>query len=319
MGNLNREDIHIITRHSNLTEQEVAGLLHKNVYNGRAAWQKFLRIFFVSLGIGFATTGVVFFFAYNWDQLHKFVKIGLIEGLLIAATLLTLFGKINDTVRRIILTGASILVGVLFAVFGQIYQTGANACDFFLVWTIFVTLWVAVSNFPPLWLLYLALINTTFILYSQQVASDWSGVFVCTWLFVLNAAALIPIALFARVHVPSWFINTVSLVAAGYATIGIIIGIYDRYRMAFPVLILLTAIVYALALWYALRKKNIFYLALIPFSLIIIFSAWLLKISDKEMMFLTVCLFIISGVTFVIKALIDVQGKWINEKQRGDQ
>jgi uncharacterized membrane protein len=309
MKNITREDIHIISRHSNLTEKEVAKTLKENVYNDKEAWQKFFQLFFISLGVGFTVSGIVFFFAYNWADLHKFVKIGLTEGVLIVTTILVLLPKTNDNIRNIILTGASVLVGVLFAVFGQIYQTGANAYDFFLAWTIFVTLWVLVSNFAPLWLLFLVLINTTFFLYSQQVAKDWSEVLVFTSLFSINTAILISAILLVRKKAPNWFLNTVALASASCATTGIIIGIFDNYQTTFSILILITTIAFALGIWHGLTTKSVFYLSVIPFSLIIIVSALLIKLSHGEMMFLLVSLFIISSVTLTIKKLIDIQKK----------
>lgn len=311
---MQREDIHIIGRHSNLTEKGIAKALKENVYNDRETWQKFFQLFFISLGVGFTVSGIVFFFAYNWADLHKFVKIGLTEGVLIATTILVLLPKINGNIRNIILTGASVLVGVLFAVFGQIYQTGANAYDFFLAWTVFVTLWVLVSNFAPLWLLYLVLINTTFILYSQQVAKDWSEVFICSLLFIINVTVLISAIFWGKKKIPNWFLNTVALASISYATIGVVIGIFDKHQVTFPILILITAIAFALGIWHGLKTKSGFYLSVIPFSLIIIVSAFFIKISDGEMMFLLVSLFIIASVTLTIKNLIDIQKKWTNEK-----
>lgn len=311
---MQREDIHIISRHSDLTEEAVDRALKEKVYNDKEAWQKFLRLFFISLGVGFTVSGIVFFFAYNWADLHKFTKIGLTEGVLIAATILAILPKINDNIKNIILTGASVLVGVLFAVFGQIYQTGANAYDFFLVWTIFTTLWVLISNFAPLWLLFLVLINTTFVLYSQQVAKDWSEVFVCTLLFVINIAVLISAILFVKKKIPQWFLNIVALASVSYTTIGIVIGIFDNYQTAFPILILITTIAFALGIWHGLKIKSVFNLSVIPFSLIIIVSALLIKISDGEIMFLLVSLFIVASITLTIKNLIDIQKKWTNEK-----
>jgi uncharacterized membrane protein len=311
---MQREDIQIISRHSDLTEQSVDKALKENVYNDKEAWQKFLRLFFISLGVGFTVSGIVFFFAYNWANLHKFTKIGLTEGVLITATILTLLPKINDNIKNVILTGASVLVGVLFAVFGQIYQTGANAYDFFLAWTVFTALWVLVSSFAPLWLLHLVLINTTFILYSQQVAQDWSEVFICTLLFVINVTVLISATLFVREKTPNWLLNIVALASTSYATIGIVIGIFDKYQATFPIFLLITAIVFALGIWHGLKTKSGFYLSVIPFSLIIIVSALLIKISDGEVMFLLVSLFIIASVTLTIKNLIDIQKKWANEK-----
>lgn len=319
MRKIQRDDIYIISRHSNLTEQGMDKALKENVYNDKAAWQNFLRLLIICLGVGFTVSGIVFFFAYNWADLHKFAKIGLTEGLIIATTSLVLLHKINNNVRSIILTGSAFLVGVLFAVFGQIYQTGANAYDFFLAWTVFVTLWVIVSNFAPLWLLYLILINTTIILYSEQVANDWSEVFVFTLLFLVNTTASVTSIILSKyrkiANIPNWFLNVVALAAVTYATIGFTFGIFAEFQVAFLVLILIASIMYGLGIWHGLRAKSGFYLSVIPFSLIIIISALLFKISDGETMFLffSLFLFIISSVTVVIKYLIDIQKKWTNE------
>jgi uncharacterized membrane protein len=318
MKSIQREDIHIIGRHSNLTEKGTAKILKENVYNNSAAWQKFFRLFFITLGVGFTVLGIVFFFAYNWADLHRFAKIGLIEVLLIAVTSLVLLPKINIHIRNIILTGASVLVGVLFAVFGQVYQIDANAYDFFFVWTVFVTLWVIVSNFTPLWFLYFVLINTAFILYAQQVAKDCSEVFVFTLLFIVNMAVLIPAIILSQkkkaANMPTWFLNTVALFSVYYATIGIIIGIFYKHQDAFPLLILITVIVFASGIGYGLKTKSGFYLSVIPFSLIIIVTSLLIKIADSSEMLIVISLFITASVTLTIKNLINLQKKWRNEK-----
>ena len=318
MKQIQREDIHIISRFGNLTEEGVSRALKEHVYNDRKAWLKFLRLFFISLGVGFTVSGIIFFFAYNWADLHKFAKIGLAEALIIATTSLVLFLKVRPNIRNVILTGAAALVGVLFAVYGQIYQTGANAYDFFLAWTVFVTIWVIVSNFAPLWLLYIVLINTTFILYTQQVANDWPEVLVFTLLFAMNTVLLVAAILLSRykkaVQIPSWFFNVVTLASISYATIGIIFDIFEWYQFAFPILIPLTAMMFALGIWYGLRTKNKFYLSAIPFSLIVIVSAWLIKISNDSAMLLFICLFIIASVTLVVKKIIELHKKWTNER-----
>lgn len=318
MNKVQREDIYLISRHSNLSEKGIAKALKENVYADREAWQKFLRMFFMGLGVGFTVSGIIFFFAYNWEGLHKFVKIGLIQGLIIVTTGLALFPKITINSRRIILTGTTVLVGVLFAVFGQIYQTGANAYDFFLSWTVFVTLWVVVSNFAPLWSIYLVLINTTLILYAQQIAGDWSAVFICTLLFTINTAILISAIFLSKyrktVNIPNWFLNTLALATISYATTGIIIGIFGDYRISFPVLILIALMAYTVGIWHGLKTKNSFYPAVIPFSLVVIISALLIKLSDGETMFLLIGLFIVGSVTLIIKYLLDLQKKWTDGK-----
>jgi len=317
MTQIQRKDILIIRNNSTLTENAFDSALKEKVYPHKEAWQKFLKLFFITLGIGFSVSGIVFFFAYNWADLHRFSKIGITQGLLIATTFIALLPKFHVNIRRIILSGSAVMVGVLFAVFGQIYQTGANAYDFFLAWTVFITLWVIVLNFAPLWLLYLILVNTTFILFALQVAGDWSAVLVLTVLFILNASVVFIAHLFqnrGKASVPMWFLNTVSLAALSFATIGIVVGIFIPYQHDFSILVILTLMAFVWGIRQGLKTKRVFYLSVIPFSVLVIIAALLINLSNGEMMFLMVSLFIIAGVTLVIKNLLDIQKKWANEK-----
>lgn len=319
MKKLQREDIQILSRYSDLSEKDVSEILNQNIYNQKPAWEKFLKLIFISLGIGFTVSGIIFFFAYNWAELPKFAKIGLTEALVIATTSLALFLKINNNIRNIILTGASALVGVLFAVFGQIYQTGANAYDFFLAWTIFITLWVIVAEFAPLWLMFIALVNTTLVLYSQQVVKDWDGSIVTTLLFILNTAVLIGSLLLSHykksVQVPNWFSNILSLAIVCIATFGVSLGIIDRHTSSsFFILSVLSIITYALGIWYGLRTKNSFYFAIIPFSIVFIICSAIFRVAENEGTYLVVSLFVIVSITLIIKNLMNLQKKWKNEK-----
>ncbi|WP_417887512.1 DUF2157 domain-containing protein [Zunongwangia sp.] len=316
MKKINREDIQIISRHSNWSAKGIDTILKKNIYSSKQSWHKFLELFFISLGIGFTTAGLIFFFAYNWADLHKFLKIGLIEGLLLILTLVVVFSKLSLNIKNIVLTSASVLVGVLFAVFGQVYQTGANAYDFFLGWTIFISIWVFISNFAPLWLLYIILVNTTFILYSQQVAYNWSDVFTYTLLFVINVLFLF-ISLFGHkintsIKPPVWFSNLIALASVSFTTIGIVIGIFSKNQNSLLVLLIITTVLYFAGIKYGLKVKSGFYLSIVPFSIVIIISAFILKISNEINAFLLISLFVIGSITLVIKNLIDLQKKWKN-------
>jgi uncharacterized membrane protein len=316
---MDRDDLYKIVSHSNLTTSQTDQLLNDQIYQQKKDWQKFLNLAFIALGLGFTVAGIVFFFAYNWDDLPKFVKLGLTELLLIVATVIALMPKFPSLIRNMVLTGAAMLVGVLFAVFGQIYQTGANAYDFFLAWTLFVVLWVVVSNFAPLWLLFLTLVNTTFILYTQQVARDWDEIFIVTLLFVFNALALILAITLPKLtqkeKMPMWFLYTLALAAVAFATLGISMGIADDdFSSSLSILIMISAGLYTLGLRYGSMTQNIFYPAIIAFSLIVILSVWLVDISNGAGMFLLVSLFNVISISVVIKVLLDLKKKWNHDQ-----
>ncbi len=316
MSSIGREDIHIIARHSNLKETEVAKFLKQYVYKDAEEWKKFLRLFLLALSVSFTLAGIIFFFAYNWSSLHRFAKLGMMQGLIVVTTLIILFSRFSPIVKNVLLTGASVLVGVLFAVFGQVYQTGANAYDFFLGWTLFITIWVLVSGFPPLWLIYITLVNTTFILYTQQVAQGWSEAISITILFLGNAIILIAFMLMAKyrkdIKVPMWFTNTLALATVSFSTIGICMGVFD-FEPAYLMLMISASILYAGGMKYGLDNKRAFYLSIIPFSLIIIISALLIKIFKDDAVYLLTSVFIVASVTYLIMKLVSLQKKWAHE------
>lgn len=317
MEKIKRKDIQIIAKESNVSEKTITIILKAYIYNDKTSWQKFLKLFFISLGVSFTTAGIMFFFAYNWADLHKFVKIGLIQGLIIVLTLLLLFSKFNLEVKNILLTGTSILVGVLFAVFGQVYQTGANAYDFFLGWTLSISIWVLISNFAPLWFIYLILINTTIFLYSEQVAHGWSEGFLFMLFFLINALFSIAFMLGKKfnqkIHAPKWFLNMLSLVAVCFSTLGIVNGVFGKRQVPFYVLITITSLLYSIGIMYGKKLKSNFYLSVIPFSIIIIITAFLIdaflvdEFFFNEIILLFISLFVIVSVTLVIKNLINLQ------------
>lgn len=313
MANITREDIQIINKHSAWSEKSIDKTLRENVYSSSEAWQRFLKLFLLGLGASFITFGILFFFAYNWADLHKFIKIGVIEGLVVAITLVVLFSRTNNFTKNILLTTASVLVGVLLAVFGQIYQTGANVYDLFLGWTLLITLWVLVSNFAPMWLLYIILINISFVLYINQVFPDWSGDLIFTLFFILNALFTLIFILAPtfshQIHSPKWFQSLLVLCSATIGTIGIIMYINkggDSLTL-FNVLVLLF---FGAGIWYGLKREQIIYISLIPFGVIIIISAFLIKVSNGAVMYLIAGLFIATSVTFLIMALLKLQRKW---------
>src|SRR5690606_42051813 len=87
MAKLDRSDIEWIGQHSNWSEKGISQALREHVHADGGAWEKFLSRSFLGLGTAFSLAGIFFFFAYNWDSLHRFVKLGLLEGLLVLLVL----------------------------------------------------------------------------------------------------------------------------------------------------------------------------------------------------------------------------------------
>lgn len=314
MSKISREDIQIISRCSNWSENDVSKTMADTVYADKSSWLAFLRILFLGIGASFTVAGIIFFFAYNWADLNKFVKLGLLEGLVLLVSLGVLFFKTNPLVKKVLLAATAILVGASLAVFGQVYQTGANAYDFFLAWVLFISLWVIISRFAALWVIYIALINTTIFLYADQVAQDWSELFVINFLFVVNLFFLIGFLLISKFkpdrRFPVWSTHLLALAITVIGTIGVSMGIFEDPEPLFWMLFVLVGISYGLGVWYGLKAHNTFYLAIICFSVILIICDLLLHASEGAGMFFIIGLFIIGSVTVLIKTLMEIQRKW---------
>ncbi len=134
------------------------------------AWRRFLSVVLLGLGSVLVLSGVVYFFAYNWVELHPFAKLGLLLTVITAACVAA--WRLGETLAgQFALLFAAVLVGPLLAVYGQTYQTGADAYELFIGWSLLVLPWVALARFAPRWLWLLLLVNTGLLLFWDQIVT----------------------------------------------------------------------------------------------------------------------------------------------------
>ncbi len=290
-------------------------LLREHVYADSAQWKQFFRILLPVLGVSLMVSGIVFFFAYNWAELHKFIKLGLIEAMLILTIALVLFTRWSVSMKQVLLTAASVLVGALFAVYGQIYQTGANAYDFFFGWTLFVTLWAVAGRCAPLWLLWIALTNITIYLYKEQVAVSDQGVRIlienapiltCLLSVVIAESLLIKKKLEQR---NVWFINTVALAGLASGTLNAMIYILSNTHSSKASLLLLIVVCIGGLLW-GFRRQQLFYIATILFCLLLVLNAALFRMFEKQLDISIILLMggmMVAGTTAIVSLIVKLK------------
>jgi len=168
----------------------------------RTDWRHWLDRALLILGTALLCAGIIVFFAFNWAALHKFTKFGLLAALL---TLLAGFASVRpsgDMPGRAALAGAQIVSGVLMAVIGQTYQTGADAWQLFALWTLLAVPWALAARAAPHWWVVLVVGNVALLRYGS-VRLGVGGMFELlfsaryareTMMFLL-AASLIQLAL----------------------------------------------------------------------------------------------------------------------------
>jgi uncharacterized membrane protein len=132
-------------------------------------WRQFISTLLLLMGSLFLAAGVIFFFAYNWAGMGRFQKLGLVQIALLASVMTASYLGLDRMASKAALMLASFMVGAFLALFGQIYQTGADAYELFLGWAALIAGWVLISRFSFLWVLLLALLETGCMLYWAQV------------------------------------------------------------------------------------------------------------------------------------------------------
>lgn len=153
-------------------------------------WQRWADRMLLLFSSALILAGIVFFFAFNWAAMAAWLKLGLIETALLGCVVAALVKGVEQLTGKIFLLAASVFIGVLLAVYGQIYQTGADAYQLFVGWALLITGWVIVAKFGGLWLMWGILINTSIILYSEQTQND-NPEKLCTILALVNLLFLI--------------------------------------------------------------------------------------------------------------------------------
>ena len=176
--------------------------LHLSVATpSRAEWRSFLSTALMALGTLLVLSGVIYFFAYNWAELHRIGKLGLIAAAMVG-TAVAAWRLGEGLAGQFALLASAVLVGALLAVYGQAYQTGADPYELFLGWAVLILPWVALARFAPLWQFLLLLLDTSIILLWAQVL-DYSTGWLAVALGLLNGFAWATYEHFANAGV-SW-------------------------------------------------------------------------------------------------------------------
>ncbi len=166
------------------------GLRRLEALPDRRGWVRFLDYLLLILGALFLTSGLFFFVAYNWEALSRLTRFGLVGVAILVAVIIAQIAGLDRLGGKVALTVAALLVGALLTVFGQEYQSGADAYTLFGYWALLIVGWVLIARFDLLWIGWLALLNVTLFLFWQQA---WPGDAQphAETLFALNVAGLL--------------------------------------------------------------------------------------------------------------------------------
>ncbi|MFC1587517.1 DUF2157 domain-containing protein [Planctomycetota bacterium] len=135
---------------------------------GELQWWRWINRLLLFAGAALVLAGVVYFFAYNWAEIGWFSKFALIEAGIVVCIAGAWSCGLHKITGQVFLTAAAVMVGVLLAVYAQVYQTGTDEYELFFGWWLLIAGWVVIGKFGALWIIWLALLNIAIIMYWQQ-------------------------------------------------------------------------------------------------------------------------------------------------------
>jgi len=203
------------------------------------SWQRYLNLLFLLLTVGFLTSGVITLIAANLDYFSDLAKIYGLQTLLVVTVILGIYCFIRESRRQAkeklkwktysLFFVVSVLIGGLFALVGQTYQTGADVWQLFAVWTLcqlpFLLLFPNVASA----LLFAATANVAFYLFNEQNSHNS----MC-YAVLINAGLLVISELFSKAfHDQHWHILPKVFLVLTFASLFGLIVIYDVYFYAY--------------------------------------------------------------------------------------
>lgn len=130
-----------------------------NVRPQAAHWRAALHTLAIFATALFACTALVCLIAYNWEDLHRFARIALVAtAFLVPCALAAVRAKTPpDALQQALYLAAMLAAGGLFALIGQIYQTGADTWQLFALWAALTLPLALIARTRLCWLLWFVL------------------------------------------------------------------------------------------------------------------------------------------------------------------
>lgn len=164
--NIGRIEIDVLRRAGMLPAARYAPALA--LARDRPGWARWARHALLALGLGHLLAGIVFFFAYNWADIADLAKFAVVEAGIVLAVAGALWRGAGRPEGAAALIAATVLTGVLLAVIGQVYQSGADPWQLFALWAGLSLPWALASKNAGHWLVWLVVLHIAAILFSEQ-------------------------------------------------------------------------------------------------------------------------------------------------------
>jgi len=287
-------------------------------------WRIFLENLLLWLGGLALAFAMMFFIAFNWDAMGRFAKFALVEIFIVVCVIAYWKLDVDKVAAKVSITAATILLGVLLALYGQTYQTGADPWQLFFNWALLMLPWALIAQFAAVWLIWVVLLNLSITLYFQAIGGFFGLIFSTTehvfWvLFIFNSFVWIIWELAATQLSwlrERWTVRLIAIASGFSITFLMLTAIFDQYDS--EVLAILFYFAWLSALYYVYRRlmPDLFMLAGLCLSAITVttsfFAYHLLDRHDSIGGFFFLTLIVIAMAAGAAKWLKHIQKEMVS-------
>ena len=295
-------DISLIVEHGSLSSRQYLNAI--SLLRDGGFWKDWAIRALLAMSVGHILSGIIFFFAFNWSDISEMAKFAVVGGGILACLIAWIMAKLDSPMGKAFSIGATVLVGVMFAVLGQVYQTPAMIHTPFVFWAILTLPFALVSRNLAHWTVWLVILIIAITAYSNSglrlagdhIAANLLNISVSGGLIVALIVLdkiLSPRIVWARAE---WFRILLVLAVIGFAFIGFTESFWDTGQGLW--LLSLGLICGLLAYLYYL-KPSLETLAFAGFGLFVLvaqFAFKLLENADEVIVGIFFLLFIWMGV-----------------------
>ncbi len=280
-------------------------------------------------GILSLAASLVFFVAANWSRLAVFGRFGLMELVLIGCAAVAFIKPPPSFVGRGALFLAFVATGGLLALFGQTYQTGADIYELFLSWALLGLPLVVVARWSVTTAAWVLVLNMSLLLFC-----GWQPAGGLLWTLLGGTRFRMPDLLLgaAVLNVVLWFIaekwrheaiaawvrRLLISCAFGFGTWAGVWAAFDEGVMfdamdIDPLMLLgLLAVMVAVTIYTLRRREDIYPLAVVMGTFIIVGMAWLARLTESadEAIFFILAIWLIVTSTLGSRYLLSLMRQW---------
>ena len=286
----------------------------------RQQWLKFIQLGLLWLGVGAFGCGVIFFFAYNWQDIPRLAKFALVELVIALSAIVYVRHSASKIINTALLMAMTVFTGALLALVGQTFQTGADPWQLFALWALFMLPWSLIGRSSILWIFNVLLSNLALFLYLDVNQGPlwmlWSTGHLFWMIFTFNSSLLV---VFELQHLYGFFAQQQSdhLCSSNNRYVQQLLGVMALWSISFVAFesvwegafrgeflsyILILAAVLAI---YRHLVKDLFMLTLCCLSFIFISSTFILS----HLNFNDTGIFLLTGLNILLCSAL--AGKWL--------